>query len=49
MDDAAYQQGYVAFVEGYEFSDNPFQDDSDEYDSWASGWSAADEEIENNT
>ena len=48
MDDAAYRQGYVAFKEGHELSDNPHEEGSDEFDSWESGWvSAADEEMGN--
>jgi hypothetical protein len=47
MDDTAFQEGYVAFREGFELSDNPYNEGSDEYDSWESGWvTAADEEEE---
>ena len=43
----SYNNGYMAFKEGQELSDNPHDEGSEEYDSWESGWvAAADEEVE---
>ena len=44
MTNDAFQQGYQAFLEGQEIDTNPFQDNTDEYLDWESGWvTAADE------
>lgn len=44
----SYAKGYMAFKEGLELSDNPFDEGTDDYDSWEAGWvSGADEELGN--
>lgn len=40
-----YNSGYLAFQEGLELSDNPYDFGNDNYDAWESGWVlAADED-----
>lgn len=44
----AYAKGYMAFKEGMELEDNPFEEGTEDYESWEAGWvSGADEELEN--
>lgn len=45
----AYAKGYIAFKEGMDLEDNPFEEGSDDYDSWEAGWvSGADEDLGDN-
>ena len=40
----SYARGYMAYKEGLELSDNPFQDDTEDYLSWEAGWVSASDE-----
>lgn len=42
----SYAKGYMAFKEGLELSDNPYDEGTDDFDSWEAGWvSGAEEEM----
>jgi hypothetical protein len=38
---AAYDEGYDAYWDGADPSDNPCKEDTDEHRSWEQGWRAA--------
>lgn len=38
----AYDKGYDAYFDGLSRDDNPYPDDSDDFDSWHEGWDNAD-------
>ncbi|MGA2063281.1 MAG: hypothetical protein ABSG67_22655 [Thermoguttaceae bacterium] len=37
----AFEEGYDAYWEGVDVSDNPYEEDTDEHCSWEEGWRAA--------
>jgi ribosome modulation factor len=37
----AYDEGYDAYWDGGDVSDNPFDEDTDDRSSWEEGWRAA--------
>jgi hypothetical protein len=39
-----YNEGFSAYLEGEDFSDNPYPGGSTRFDEWASGWTSAEEE-----
>ena len=40
----AFDKGYQAFLDGQDVLDNPFQENSDEWEEWEAGWCAASDE-----
>jgi len=36
-----YNEGYAAFSDGLDYSDNPYPGDSTRCEEWADGWTAA--------
>lgn len=40
-DDDAFEDGYDAYWEGFDVSDNPYDEDTDDRRSWEEGWRAA--------
>ena len=41
MSTAAYNEGYDAYWNGVDVSDNPYDDDTEERKAWEKGWRAA--------
>jgi ribosome modulation factor len=40
-DHDAFEEGYNAYWEGVDVSDNPYEEDTDGHRSWEKGWRAA--------
>jgi hypothetical protein len=41
IDNDAFDEGYDAYWDGVEVSDNPYEEDTDGHRSWEEGWRAA--------
>jgi len=41
IDNDAYDEGYDAYWDGVEVSDNPYEEDTNGHRSWEEGWRAA--------
>ena len=44
-EDVFYSEGYEAYYDGAERTDNPYHQGTDGYHGWNLGWDAADEEV----